>query len=229
MYLNKIGEQVRMDAAPACCDRRSVSPSLSLSRSVNEEKKRISFRSNDTVDGNEPRSLPSYQLVLEIFSFIILNPVVVIMPGNTSVAADRQNAGDRTAPIAKLRVEWVYGYRSANCRSNVHLTDNGELVYFTAAVAIVQSIKEKDAFHQRFFLAHDGHIISSALHPKKIIIATGQMGKSAQICVWNTQEGTKMESILRGHTDGVGAMNFSVDGEVGHFSFRHRSEPVVCF
>ena len=135
------------------------------------------------------------------------------MPDNASLPADAQYAGDRTAPIAKLRVEWVYGYRSANCRSNIHLTENGELVYFAAAVAIVQSIKETENFRQRFFLAHDGHIISSTLHPKKIIVATGQMGKNAQICVWNTQEGTKMESLLHGHTDGVGALNFSDDGE----------------
>ena len=126
----------------------------------------------------------------------------------------QQNLGDRTAPVAKLRLEWVYGYRSANCRNNVHLTDNGDLVYFSAAVAIVQNIQDKDNYRQRFFLGHDGHIISSCLHPDKIIVATGQMGKTAQICVWNSHEPVKLESLLQGHTDGVGAMSFSADGEV---------------
>src|SRR5690349_16588973 len=134
----------------------------------------------------------------------------------TTVTApqESQNPGDRTSPRSTLRLEWVYGYRSANCRSNIHLTENGELVYFSAGVAIVQSINEKDNYRQRFFLGHDDDIISSCLHPQKTIVATGQMGKNAQICVWNTQGIMKLESLLQGHTDGVGAMNFSADGEV---------------
>ncbi len=136
------------------------------------------------------------------------------MATNVAAPQESQIPGDRTAPKAKLSIEWVYGYRSANCRSNIHLTENGELVYFTAGVAIVQSINEKDGYRQRFFLGHDGDIISSCLHPDKTIVATGQMGKTAQICVWNTQGVMKLESLLQGHTDGVGAMNFHRDGEV---------------
>ncbi|CAF3682759.1 unnamed protein product [Rotaria sp. Silwood1] len=126
---------------------------------------------------------------------------------------ESQVPGDRTAPKASLRLEWVYGYRAANCRSNIHLTENGELVYFSAAVAVVQNIQDKDHYRQRFFLGHDDDIISSCLHPNKIIVATGQIGKNAQICVWNTQGIMKLESLLQGHTDGVGAMNFHAEGE----------------
>ena len=136
---------------------------------------------------------------------------------------------DRTAPIAKLRLQWVYGYRAANCRSNIHLTKSNELVYFAAAVAIVQSINEKENQRQRFFLGHDGHIISSCLHPNQEIVATGQMGKSAQICVWNTQGAMKVESLLQGHTEGVGALNFSADGEVNPFPSFDWKSIVVSF
>lgn len=131
--------------------------------------------------------------------------------------------GDRTAPKASLRLEWVYGYRAANCRSNVHLTESGELVYFSAAVAIVQSLgSEKDTPRQRFFLGHDQHIISSCLHPQQTIIATGQIGKNAQICLWNTQGSMKLESLLQGHAVGVGAMNFNSTGEVKENHSRRR-------
>jgi microtubule-associated protein-like 6 len=136
------------------------------------------------------------------------------MATNISAPQESNIPGDRTAPKSALRLEWVYGYRSANCRSNIHLTQNGELVYFSAAVAIVQSINEKDNYRQRFFLGHDSDIISSCLHPEKKIVATGQMSKNAQICVWNTEGKMKLESLLQGHTDGVGAMNFSMDGQV---------------
>jgi hypothetical protein len=43
------------------------------------------------------------------------------------------------------------------------------------------------------------------------------MGKNAQICVWNTQGIMKIESLLQGHTVGVGAMNFHSDGEVNQY------------
>jgi WD40 repeat protein len=126
--------------------------------------------------------------------------------------------GDRTAPKASLRLEWAYGYRSANCRSNVHLTESGELVYFSAAVAIVQNITDRNNYQQRFFLGHDDDIISSCLHPNRTIVATGQIGKNARICVWNTQGVMKLESLLQGHTDAVGAMSFSKDGKVNKLS-----------
>ncbi|CAF1210286.1 unnamed protein product [Rotaria sordida] len=135
------------------------------------------------------------------------------MASNSTIPQVSQFPGDRTAPKANLRLEWVYGYRAANCRSNVHLTENNELVYFSAAVAIVQNIHDKNRNQQRFFLGHDNDIISSCLHPDKITIATGQIGTNAQICIWNTQGIIKLESLLQGHADGVGAMNFNADGE----------------
>jgi WD40 repeat protein len=141
------------------------------------------------------------------------------MSTNITAPQESQIPGDRTAPKATFHLEWVYGYRSANCRSNIHLTEHGELVYFSAGVAIVQSINEKEGYRQRFFLHHDGDIISSCLHPDKITVATGQMGKTAQICVWNTQGAMKVESLLQGHTLGVGAMNFHIDGEVNQLFF----------
>ncbi|UJR16486.1 hypothetical protein I4U23_003389 [Adineta vaga] len=134
------------------------------------------------------------------------------MSNNPSQLQKSQYPGDRTAPKGSLRLEWVYGYRSVNCRSNIQLTDSGELVYFSAAVAIVQNVNDKTNCRQRFFLGHDDDIISSCLHPDKIV-ATGQIGKNARICVWNTQGVMKLESLLQGHTDGVGAMSFSIDGK----------------
>jgi WD40 repeat protein len=133
---------------------------------------------------------------------------------NSAIPQEGQFPGDRTAPKASLRLEYAYGYRSANCRSNIHLTESGELVYFSAAVAIVQNVNGKDNSRQRFFLGHDDDIISSCLHPDRTIVATGQVGKNARICIWNTQGVMKLESLLQGHTDGVGAMSFHKEGDV---------------
>ncbi|CAF1549909.1 unnamed protein product, partial [Didymodactylos carnosus] len=42
----------------------------------------------------------------------------------TSNIQESQLAGDRTATKSSLRLEWIYGYRSANCQRNIHLTSN---------------------------------------------------------------------------------------------------------
>jgi microtubule-associated protein-like 6 len=52
------------------------------------------------------------------------------------------------------------------------------------------------------------------LHPDKEQVATGQVGKSPQILVWNTNT-LKTTSIMKGeHTEGVGILTFDKNGEV---------------
>ena len=63
---------------------------------------------------------------------------------------------DRTAPDCQLRLEWVYGYRGHQVRSNLFYNDAREVIYFVAGVAIVLNVKEHK---QRFFLEHDDDII----------------------------------------------------------------------
>ena len=58
--------------------------------------------------------------------------------------------------------------------------------------------------------------LSLTLHPDKVQVATGQVGKAPQILVWNSVS-SKLEttSILKGgHTDGIGIIAFDKSGEV---------------
>lgn len=118
---------------------------------------------------------------------------------------------DRTAPKCQLRLEWVYGYRGHQVRSNLFYNNSNEVIYFVAGVGIVHNHVEHK---QRFFLGHDDDIISLTLHPDKVQVATGQVGKSPQILVWNSNN-LQTTSILKGgHTDGVGILTFDKSGEV---------------
>lgn len=55
---------------------------------------------------------------------------------------------------------------------------------------------------------------SLTLHPDKVQVATGQVGKAPQIIVWDTKT-LKPTSILKdGHTDGIGLLSFDSKGEV---------------
>jgi WD40 repeat protein len=118
---------------------------------------------------------------------------------------------DRTAPKCQLRLEWVYGYRGHQVRSNTYYNQAGEIIYFVAGVGIVFNLKE---YKQRFFLGHDDDIVSLNIHPNKILVASGQVGKSPQIIVWDTNT-LQTKSILKGvHTDGVGIVVFDQKGDV---------------
>lgn len=70
-----------------------------------------------------------------------------------------------------LKLEWVYGYRGKDCRSNLYQLQTGECVYFVAAVAVLFNSEERT---QRHYLGHTDDIKSMALHPDRIRVATGQ-------------------------------------------------------
>ncbi|XP_029982643.1 echinoderm microtubule-associated protein-like 1 isoform X3 [Sphaeramia orbicularis] len=80
-------------------------------------------------------------------------------------------------PGNKLKLDWVYGYRGRDCRSNLYLLPTGETVYFIASVVVLFNVDEQ---LQRHYTGHTDDIKCLAVHPDKITIATGQVaGTSA--------------------------------------------------
>jgi len=90
------------------------------------------------------------------------------------------------APTAKLRLEWVYGYRGRDARSNLHLLPTGEMVYFVAAVVVLYNVEEQA---QRHYLGHTADIKCMSVHPNKLLIATGQTSSALErphVRIWNS-------------------------------------------
>ncbi|XP_026006842.1 echinoderm microtubule-associated protein-like 1 isoform X8 [Astatotilapia calliptera] len=75
-------------------------------------------------------------------------------------------------PSNKLKLDWVYGYRGRDCRSNLYLLPTGETVYFIASVVVLFNVDER---LQRHYTGHTDDIKCLAVHPDKITIATGQV------------------------------------------------------
>ncbi|XP_026161308.1 echinoderm microtubule-associated protein-like 1 isoform X7 [Mastacembelus armatus] len=75
-------------------------------------------------------------------------------------------------PNNKLKLDWVYGYRGRDCRSNLYLLPTGETVYFIASVVVLFNVDEQ---LQRHYTGHTDDIKCLAVHPDKITIATGQV------------------------------------------------------
>ncbi|XP_064623638.1 echinoderm microtubule-associated protein-like 2 isoform X5 [Lineus longissimus] len=97
-------------------------------------------------------------------------PVTLHAPTELIENYDVTKAGQ--ASTEKLKLEWVYGYRGRDCRSNVHFLPTGEIVYFIASVVVLYNGEEQ---MQRHYLGHNDDVKCLAVHPDKITIATGQV------------------------------------------------------
>ncbi|XP_043525554.1 echinoderm microtubule-associated protein-like 2 isoform X6 [Frieseomelitta varia] len=118
-----------------------------------------------------------------------------------------------TPPQNKLKLDWVYGYRGRDCRSNLHLLPTGEIVYFVAAVVVLYNMEEHN---QRHYLGHTDDIKCIAIHPNKLIVATGQVcgtdrrDAMPHIRIWNSVSLTTLCVIGNGEFDGsICCLSFS--------------------
>ncbi|GCB73893.1 hypothetical protein scyTo_0002975 [Scyliorhinus torazame] len=115
----------------------------------------------------------------------------------------------------KLKLEWVYGYRGRDCRSNIYLLPTGEIIYFIASVVVLYNVEERT---QRHYLGHTDCVKCLAVHPDKIKIATGQIagvdkdGRPLQphVRVWDSVSLATLQIIGLGTFErGVGSLAFS--------------------
>lgn len=55
---------------------------------------------------------------------------------------------------------------------------------------------------------------SLALHPERVLVATGQVGKEPYICVWDSYTVQTVSVLKDVHTHGVACLAFDVEGQV---------------
>ncbi|XP_024133382.1 echinoderm microtubule-associated protein-like 2 isoform X3 [Oryzias melastigma] len=80
-------------------------------------------------------------------------------------------------PDQKLKLQWVYGYRGRDCRSNLYLLPTGEIVYFIASVVVLYNTEEQQ---QRHYLGHTDDVKCLSVHPDMVTIATGQVAGNSK-------------------------------------------------
>lgn len=55
---------------------------------------------------------------------------------------------------------------------------------------------------------------SLTLHPDRLLVATGQIGKAPYICVWDSNTTDTVSILKDGHQNGVGGVGFDKEGNV---------------
>nr|XP_055052698.1 echinoderm microtubule-associated protein-like 2 isoform X1 [Misgurnus anguillicaudatus] len=139
--------------------------------------------------------------------FLRGRPITMHIPDQLK---DSYSLDNRVAlPERKLKLQWVYGYRGRDCRSNLYLLPTGEIVYFNASVVVLYNVEEQQ---QRHYLGHNDDVKCLAIHPDMVTIATGQVagtskeGKPLQphVRVWDSV------SLNTLHVIGMGVIDRAV-------------------
>ncbi|KAK3235754.1 hypothetical protein CYMTET_54067 [Cymbomonas tetramitiformis] len=113
------------------------------------------------------------------------------------------------APDHKLTLEYIYGYRSWDCRQNLHYTAGNQVIYPAAACGVVL---DPETQKQKFFQGHTDDILCMALHPKGDIVATAQAGLSPMICIWKASTCEKLAELKGYHQSAITAVAFDSTG-----------------
>ncbi|XP_062454807.1 echinoderm microtubule-associated protein-like 3 isoform X2 [Rhea pennata] len=74
-------------------------------------------------------------------------------------------------PAQRLQLDWVYGYRGRDSRSNLYVLASGELVYFIACAVVLFHVAAR---RQRHYLRHTDCVRCLSVHPDRVRVATGQ-------------------------------------------------------
>lgn len=76
----------------------------------------------------------------------------------------------------------------------------------------MQLTRQLPKFHAEIFLSL--FFGSLALHPERVLVATGQVGKEPYICVWDSYTVQTVSVLKDVHTHGIACLAFDLDGQV---------------
>uniref|UniRef100_A0A914X8Q4 HELP domain-containing protein n=1 Tax=Plectus sambesii TaxID=2011161 RepID=A0A914X8Q4_9BILA len=102
--------------------------------------------------------------------------------------------------MLELKLEWVFGYRGHQCRNNLFVNKNGELVYFVAGLGVVLDVEKRA---QKTYDGHSDDILCLSVDKSGTLAATGQIGDDPFLCVWDTLC-MQTISILKPFKHGIG-------------------------
>ena len=86
---------------------------------------------------------PLYSVYIDLYLFSEF-----YTPSNFAVPDSRK-------PDQRLQLDWVYGYRGRDARSNLYVLPSGEIMYYVASVAVIY---DKKKHRQRHYMGHNEDI-----------------------------------------------------------------------
>jgi len=146
------------------------------------------------------------------------------------------------APKENYALEYVYGYRTYDCRQNLYFTSTGKVVFNVAALGV---ILDPATNTQKFFGSgtigagmkpisdqHDDDIVCLSISPDRKLVATGQVGPKPALYIWNAETGKlaypkSKYRITAKNTRGISSCSWSADGK--YVAFVDKSDKRVVY
>lgn len=123
------------------------------------------------------------------------------------------NASNLNQPEIDVEIDYVFGYRTKDCRNNLflnmNLSSDAELMYFSAGLGIGLNIDQNT---QRFLQGHHDDVISMDYHPNANLIATGELGPKPSIFIHHADSFETICELKQGVIKGVSTLSFSPSG-----------------
>ena len=121
------------------------------------------------------------EVTLDIVSRQLVQPLVMSSEPDW---ADQLASGQPCS--GRLELQFVYGYRGADCRRNLFFLPSGEVAFPAASLVVVY---EARTHRQRFYTAHDAAVRCVALHPRGMLVASGQASDASRAADENAGAG----------------------------------------
>ena len=121
-------------------------------------------------------------------------------------------------PFSELHLEYCYGY-NAEVRHSVLLTRSGNILFPCAALCVLAKTArgrgpgKKPRTKHAFFRGHDDDVTAVALDSSRTRAASGQMGSTPYVCVWDTARQQELARLpCRKGSRAIEAIAFSKSG-----------------
>lgn len=143
---------------------------------------------------------------------------MAVKPWMGALKAPSDYLGFKSSQLSKPKVEieldYVYGFRTKDCRNNLFLDmNNGQnnvLMYNAAALGICLNVEENS---QTFLKGHKDDVISIDYHAKSGLIATGELGPKPRILIHDSKDYSTVCQLRQGVVKGVSILKFSPSGK----------------
>lgn len=111
-------------------------------------------------------------------------------------------------PPNVLELEYIYGYRSHDCRNNIFYNSKGDLIYHIAQVGIQL---DPISNNMKFITQNQDDIMCIDSHDK--YTATGDLGEQPMLSIWDNCTMTPVVNVaIKAFKKGIGQVTFSKDG-----------------
>ena len=139
--------------------------------------------------------------------FMAVKPYLGVVKNSVPSDFDAKKV-DNSEPSMGLELEYVHGYRCFDTRNNLRYTNEGNVIFHSAAVGVVMDPRSNT---QKFNTVNTDDIICMDMHGDTV--ATGQIGHKPIINLWSASSMETLSTIVGVLQKGIAHVAFSRNGQ----------------